>query len=303
MTFPKVSICIPTYNQVECLRRTLDSIVIQTYKDYEIIVTDDSKSDSVKNLVQQYRFGNNLKYFKNERRKGTPENWNEAIRHASGKYIKILHHDDWFMDKHSLKEFVALLDDNTHVDFACSATKIHYAAEKSKNRVHEISPDDLTALGKEPTCMFSGNLIGSPSATIYRKAVNVFFDPQMKWLVDIDFYIRVLIRNSNIANSDKLLIGTIADAEHKVTQQCVHNKDVQINEHYYLFNKIKSITSKTMLKKHQKYLWQLNVQWNIKSIQDIRDCGYLNPIPAFIHTMIRLNSISPLLSKIYLWWH
>ena len=61
---PKVSICIPVYKQVECLHRALNSIRDQTFQDYEIIVTDDTPDDSIKNMMENFNFGNRLKYFK-----------------------------------------------------------------------------------------------------------------------------------------------------------------------------------------------------------------------------------------------
>ena len=53
MNNPKVSICIPTYNQVIYLKRTIDSVFEQTYTDYEIIITDDSPTDVVFDVVKQ----------------------------------------------------------------------------------------------------------------------------------------------------------------------------------------------------------------------------------------------------------
>ena len=50
---PFVSICIPAYKRISYLKRLLESIIIQTYKDYEVIITDDSDNDSVKDLLKQ----------------------------------------------------------------------------------------------------------------------------------------------------------------------------------------------------------------------------------------------------------
>ena len=89
---PGVSLCIPTYNQVDSLRKVLDSIAAQDFGDYEIIITDDSPGDSISQLLREYSFKGEVRYFKNSVRKGSPENWNQAIHHASGDYIKVLHH-------------------------------------------------------------------------------------------------------------------------------------------------------------------------------------------------------------------
>ena len=85
----KVSICIPSYNQVKYLRRTIDSVLSQTYSDYEIIITDDSSTDIVFNLVREYESTGKIQYFKNKTPYGSPENWNEAIRLSKGEFVKI----------------------------------------------------------------------------------------------------------------------------------------------------------------------------------------------------------------------
>jgi len=300
MKNPKVSICIPAYKQTKYLKGTLDSILIQDYKDYEIIITDDSLDDSVKELIQKYDFDGKLKYFKNKNRRGSPENWNEAVKYASGEYIKILHHDDKFMCKDSLQEYVKMLEQNPSINFAFSATAIHYSMDSSKNRIHKISPMELEVLRKNPTNLFFGNLIGAPSATIYRRSVGKSYDPQLKWLVDIDFYIQILSANNNFRYSTRSLIGTIADADHKVTKQCIDNKKIEIFEHYYLFNKIKKLIPKKQLKKYLFHLWSISSHYKIKSIEDIRNCGYNNETPSFIFFLLFLNKISPRLPKFYI---
>src|SRR5439155_18647369 len=85
---PLVSICIPAYKRVEFLKRLLESISIQSFKDFEVIITDDSPTNEVYELSQAYKDKFTLFYSKNAVAVGTPENWNEAIRHAKGEWIK-----------------------------------------------------------------------------------------------------------------------------------------------------------------------------------------------------------------------
>lgn len=90
-----VSVCIPTYNQIENFKRAFESVISQEYSDYEIIVTDDSTNDEISNYLQFRNSPHVVRYYKNSPRLGAPANWNRAISLAKGKYIKILHHDDW----------------------------------------------------------------------------------------------------------------------------------------------------------------------------------------------------------------
>ena len=93
---PVVSICIPTYKQTQYLKKCLESILVQDFKDIEIIVTDDTPDDSVDVFVMATIGTIPYRYYRNSPSLGPPENWNAAARKAQGKYIKILHHDDFF---------------------------------------------------------------------------------------------------------------------------------------------------------------------------------------------------------------
>lgn len=269
---PKVSICIPAYKQVEYLRKTLDSVIMQTYKDYEIIITDDSPDNSIESLLGQYNWGDKLKYFRNKERKGSPENWNEAVRHASGEYIKILHHDDWFTYEDSLQEYVNLLDNNSSSDFGFSATIAHRAIDNT-SYIHSSSQQQRDLLTVDPNILFLGNFIGAPSTTIYRKKVTHLFDHNLKWVVDIDFYINVLRDNKCFAYSSKPLVTTLVYSPSSVTKICSNNKNVEIFEYVYLFNKIYFSLIENMKEECLSFLSNLLNKYNIQSIDDITDIG------------------------------
>src|SRR2546421_11807457 len=103
---PFISICIPAYKRPHYLQRLLDSIAIQSFKDYEVIISDDSGDDnSVRDLVQKYDSVFALSYHRNTPSLGTPANWNNAIEKANGAWIKLMHDDDWFSSPTSLEEF------------------------------------------------------------------------------------------------------------------------------------------------------------------------------------------------------
>ena len=132
---PKVSIiCIPAYENPEGITRLLDSILTQLFTDYEIIITDDSKTDRVEAAVRAaedgfvaYGFsgidtGSRIRYYRNKERKGAVANWNEAVSRAQGEYVKIMHHDDWFTDERCLALFVEMLDQHPEADMAFSGS-------------------------------------------------------------------------------------------------------------------------------------------------------------------------------------
>lgn len=270
MNAPKVSICIPTYKQVEYLRRTLESIQIQRFKDYEVVITDDSPDDSVKDAVKMFDFQGKLKYFKNVRSLGSPENWNEAVDKALGKYIKLLHHDDWFTNEYSLKKFVELLDNNPQADFGFSASTV-WTIDSEKRWINKASKNQLENLLNDPRYLFFVNFIGAPSSTIYRKSVEERYDHKLKWLVDLDFYIRVLEKNNKFAFCIEPLICVADGSEHQVTRVCENNKEVELFEHLHLFKKIQD--SKLPLKEYRAFFKNLFARYNVRSYDEIKELG------------------------------
>jgi glycosyltransferase involved in cell wall biosynthesis len=209
----------------------------QDFTNAEIIVTDDTPNDTVKDFIASKYFVSNLKYFKNTVSLGTPENWNEAVRKASGEYIKILHHDDYFTQKDSLSKFVALLDKNSDANLAFSATEV-WNVPTGRRYVHGCSESQLERIQRDPSFLFFRNMIGAPSAVIYRRKAMVEYDKELKWLVDIDFYIRMLAQGSSVARSSEPLVCTADNTTGQVTQSVLKDEALIIKEHILVLKKI-----------------------------------------------------------------
>ena len=88
---PKVSICVPTYNRKKYLKETLESILAQTYKNYEIIVVDDGSTDGTEDMIKQ--LGVPITYHWQENG-GDAAARNKLIELAHGKYISFIDSDD-----------------------------------------------------------------------------------------------------------------------------------------------------------------------------------------------------------------
>ena len=90
-----ISVCIPTFNGESYINEALDSILIQDYDDYEVIISDDSSSDNTLAIVRNHELYKKgiIQIVKNSSR-GIGSNWNNCINHARGTYIKLLFQDD-----------------------------------------------------------------------------------------------------------------------------------------------------------------------------------------------------------------
>lgn len=89
------SICIPSYNREHFISRALDSLVAQTFKDFEVIVVDDGSIDNTKDVIQNYQDKLDLKYIK-KKNGGKHSALNVGIENAKGIFFVILDSDDWF---------------------------------------------------------------------------------------------------------------------------------------------------------------------------------------------------------------
>lgn len=229
-----VSICIPCYNSPETFIRLFNSIRIQTFHNYEIVITDDSCDDCIKNVISNYEAEQRLIYVKNEIRLGAVRNCNKALTLASGKYIKIMHDDDWFSAKDSLVKFVNMMNSDDKVVLAFSGSN-----EVSTDSMHSRSISDakMERMLETPFNLIYGNYIGAPSATIFKKN-NLQFDEKLRWIVDIDFYIQMLKLNNNFAETREALVNIGINSEQE-TNACKHNKSLVRKEFFYLCKKYK----------------------------------------------------------------
>ncbi len=95
-----ISIIIPTFNSECCIRRAIDSVLNQTFRDYEIIICDDCSSDNTKGIVLEYTSASiNIIWRENEKNSGPAAARNLGIRTATGEYIAFLDSDDEWLPK------------------------------------------------------------------------------------------------------------------------------------------------------------------------------------------------------------
>ncbi len=303
----KVSICIPTYKQILYLRWTLESVLAQTYKDYEVIITDDSPDNSVANLLAEYNFLGKLKYFKNSVALGSPENWNKAVSLADGEYIKILHHDDWFSSPESLGKYVKALENSNHLNFAFSSSMVLFG--DGRNWIHCPNDNQLSLLEASSIFLFQSNWIGAPSSTIYRNNFEstLQYDPTLKWLVDIDFYINYLTTTGQTFKFIKEPLVTTYGANQRVTDECKDNIKVELFENFYLYHKISRGKYKERFRGHGPknkvlFLQLLNIcsSFNVRRVKEIRRVGYEKRIPFLVIIFIIISYFSSRAGKAYL---
>ena len=106
-----VSIIMPSYNTGRFIVETIESVLAQTYENWELIIVDDCSTDNTDEVVKPYLDNEKIRYIKNETNSGAALSRNRALREAKGKWIAFLDSDDlWSPDK--LSQQIAFMSDN-----------------------------------------------------------------------------------------------------------------------------------------------------------------------------------------------
>ena len=109
-TPPRVSIALPVYNGEKYLEKALDSILSQTFSDFELIISDNASTDRTQEICQTYvAKDQRIRYSRNQENLGAAKNYNRVVEVCSGKYFKWIAHDDVYAPEY-LERCVEILD-------------------------------------------------------------------------------------------------------------------------------------------------------------------------------------------------
>ncbi len=187
---PRVSVLLPTYNKAHFVDEAIRSVLDQTYRDFELIVVDDCSQDDTGSVVRPYLTDPRVRYFENPRNLGIGGNWNQALSHARGVYIKYLMGDDKFHPE-LLARYTRVMDENPDVALVTS----HRAFFGDREGIKE-QPVTGKCNGKEAIRLsfFEGNWIGEPTTVMFR-ASNLWlgtFKVEYQFVLDWDMWLRHL---------------------------------------------------------------------------------------------------------------
>lgn len=208
---PLVSVVVPNYNHGKYLRQRLDSILNQTFRDFELIVLDDASTDDSRAVIEQYRSRPAIQCLFNERNTGRPSmQWEKGIHASRGRYVWVAESDDW-ADVRFLETLVPILEAHPDVGlvycrsmdvdmegFALGKTNAwfydKYRPRWEQNHINNGRDECLNY-------MVYRCVVGNASAALFRRdvydmvgGVDVRIGPSADW----DLWVRMLSK-SNIA--------------------------------------------------------------------------------------------------------
>ena len=191
-----MSVILVCYNRANLLRATIDSILNQTYKDFELIICDDHSTDETPHIVYEYAARDpRITFVRNSKNLGMPANLNNGLVVASGQYIANLHDGDLY-DCNLIAEWKTALDRNPTAGFVFNA----YASLNEAGLVERIYSEPLEACtnGREfqDRFFFARRRFDSPvwGTVMAKRAVYEelgLFDEQFGFYSDVDMWLRI----------------------------------------------------------------------------------------------------------------
>jgi len=196
MTF---SVIIPVFNRVPTLLCAVESVLNQTYRDFEIIVADDASSDCVYKSLKPYM--GLIKYIRLDKNSGVSEARNSGIRESSGEYIAFLDSDDIWLPEKLEAQHRAFSETGLKV---CHTNEFWYRKDRFVNqgKKHQRYGGDIFDKVLD-ICRISPS-----SAALHRDVFEKcgMFDSSMRVCEDYDLWLRVASRFNVIYLDDKLII-------------------------------------------------------------------------------------------------
>lgn len=227
---PLVSIIIPTYNRAHLICETLDSILEQTYTNWECIVVDDGSTDNTAKVLAHYiEKDNRFQYYQRpkEKIKGPNSCRNYGFEMSKGAYINWFDSDDVYL-KEALETFVSNINEDVDV-VICKLVKI----DSSTNEVigyNRIFSENL--LAKYYTGFLSFYTCGPLWRKTFLEKQIELFDENIRFLDDWDFNLRMLYENPKINFLDKILIKYKIDSN-SLSHQIYKLRTTEIHSEIY----------------------------------------------------------------------
>ena len=196
---PAVSIIIPAYKHASFIVETIDSVLCQSFRDFEIIVVNDGSPDDTEDVLQSYIEQRRIRYIRQENQ-GVATARNRGLASATGEFIAFLDDDDtWPPDK--LEWQVRCLEQSAAV-LVAGNLRAHGTADKVSGR--DVGSHDRLGVAD----FFKTNPFGSPGQTLIRRSALEQvrgFDPEIWGVDDLDLWIR-LSQIGEIRKYDRLAL-------------------------------------------------------------------------------------------------
>jgi glycosyltransferase involved in cell wall biosynthesis len=198
-----VSVCIPSFNYEKYIGEAIESVIQQTYPNWEIVVVDDASSDSSPEILAAYQqqYPDRIRVVISEKNQGIGNTLNHCISLAKGDYIAYLGADDRMLPDR-LQVQVKYLEDNSAVGAVCSDV---YPINKDGNRIPGSLPFSTPVFDLRLQ-LLQGNFLNAPSALVRKQVFDDvgLINPVLQYVQDFDHWLRMLEQYEVVRLDEKL---------------------------------------------------------------------------------------------------
>lgn len=194
---PKISVCIPCFNEEKYIKQAIESVLAQTYSNFVLYVIDNNSTDKTLDIVKGIK-DKRIFIHKNKTNIGMYGNINKCLEIAESNYIKILCADD-LLEKNCLKKQINIFIKHLDVVLVYGASNVINPQGKIifKRFFLPVSTKTDGNLLIKKILKSARNPLGEPSNIMFRKEIaisyNIVFDESLKYIADIDMWIKLLM--------------------------------------------------------------------------------------------------------------
>jgi glycosyltransferase involved in cell wall biosynthesis len=253
---PKISVVIPTYNRAHFIKKAMNSVLEQTYQDFEIVIVDDGSKDNTEEVVQSIK-DERIRYIRHEKNKGEAGARNTGIENSKGEYIAFLDTDvTWSKDKLE-KQFNIL--ETSPADVGVVFTGVEFIDYKTQNVVsrwiirENVNEKVFDSIGGAP----------DPPSMFIRKSAFLdvgLYDENIPFNVDTEMDIRLAKKYKFILIDEFLTFSTVnherlsnsPDIDHIKGLEIIYEKHKDVLTKSYCYSLCTRVAGNYMLKKDFK---------------------------------------------------
>jgi glycosyltransferase involved in cell wall biosynthesis len=248
---PRVSVVVPSFNNASFIEATMDSILAQTYEDFEVVVADHSSQDGTWELLQRYRADPRVRLLRTEAGGGAPRNWELVTAAAQGELVKLVCGDD-IVYPDCLRLQVEAMDANPSVVLVAARRDLIDARGDTL-----LSGRGLAGLtGRLPgtvaarhTVRAGSNIFGEPACVLIRRTTLLEaggWEGRYPYVIDLATYVNVLLRGDFLGIDASLAAFRLSSAQWSVHLAREQSSQV-IGFHHRLAEEASGLLSRTDL--------------------------------------------------------
>ena len=194
MKRPKISVIMSVYNTEKYLTEAIESILNQTFNDFEFIIIDDHSTDNSSTIIKKYQNKDKrMKLINNLKNLGITKSLNRGLKIAKGKYIARMDADDISIPKRLQAQY-SFLERNKGIFLVGTTT---FSIDNKGNHLRRIT--DVTDLNEIEMKLESGNNFLTHASIMFRNDRQTFYREKFKYSQDYDLYLRLVTQNKKIS--------------------------------------------------------------------------------------------------------